>query len=92
VTVVVRVQQVYEDGYALMHYASACSTNRLGVYGAAPLYEIELESIHLAGSAPTQSLSFRSQTTGTEVDAAMWPGHLLLLTVWPYESNKEGPG
>jgi len=87
-TVVVRVEKVYDDGFALMHSVHACRMNKAHTLGKIPLYEKKLGSIDLLDSFPSQVSSFESRTTGLKVDQVVRPGRLILLTVWPCEEGE----
>jgi hypothetical protein len=91
VSLTMRIEKVYEDGYALMHYSRMLAGRKEARQAKVPLHEIKLgEARTIGGFSPIEVGDFSLYTSGSNLGEVVVPGHLLLATVSPIDTTGQG--
>jgi len=90
VTVTMRIEKVYEDGYALMHHTCAVTSRKEAQRGKAPLNETKLGEARTITSYPVEVRDFSRYAPDSDLGEVVAPGYLILATISPSETSPKG--
>lgn len=81
--VILRIEEVYADGYAKVHFANIIIGGRGTQVGTAPLHEVRIDEAFTIDIHPVGVRDFSLYSPGSDLGEVVIPGYLILATLSP---------